>query len=84
MSITVKIRWWLGPLVAGALPLWAQQSAEAIRLNQVGFYPAAPKVAVVVGASANKFYLTTPDRATTVFTGVLGAAHYDSLARQST
>ncbi|RYY21694.1 MAG: cellulase [Cytophagaceae bacterium] len=75
---------WLSPLVASALPLCAQQPAEAVRLNQVGFYPAAPKVAVVVGASAGKFYLTTLDRGTPVFTGVLGAAHYDSLARQPT
>lgn len=84
MKTTTNILLWLGPLLASASPLRAQQPAAAIRLNQVGFYPAAPKVAVVVGAGAGKFYLTTPGRATPVFTGVLGAARYDSLARQAT
>jgi endoglucanase len=84
MKTTTNILLWLCPLLASAGPLRAQQPAAAIRLNQVGFYPAAPKVAVVVGATANKFYLTSPGQTTPIFTGVLGAARYDSLARQST
>ena len=74
----------LSALATGWWPARAQQPAEAIHLNQVGFYPAAPKVAIIVDASAGTFSLTTPDGATTVFRGTLGAAHYDSLARQST
>jgi endoglucanase len=84
MKTSTKILLWLCPLLANVGPLRAQQPAATIRLNQVGFYPAAPKVAVVIGASAGKFYLTVPGRPTPIFTGVLGAARYDSLARQST
>ncbi|WP_181307508.1 glycoside hydrolase family 9 protein [Rufibacter sp. XAAS-G3-1] len=47
-------------------------SQEAIRLNQVGFYPNAAKIAVVVGENkASKFYLKTADGSKTVFTGNL-------------
>jgi endoglucanase len=71
-------------LVASALqPAQAQQPAAPIRLNQVGFYPAAPKVAIVVGAAAGPFYLTAPGSTKPVFTGQLGAARYDSLSKQT-
>lgn len=73
---------WLACLLALALPLRGQQLA-GIRLNQVGFYPAAPKVAVVAGVGEGAFYVMTPDQKTTVFTGRLGPAHYDSLAAQT-
>ncbi|MGI4736974.1 MAG: glycoside hydrolase family 9 protein [Janthinobacterium lividum] len=82
MRFSTNIFWRLLPLLAAGLPLRAQQPTAAIRLNQVGFYPAAPKLAVVVGASAGKFYLTAPGQTKPVFTGELGAARYDSLARQ--
>lgn len=48
------------------------QPTGLIRLNQIGFYPEAPKVAVVVGDSGVDFYITTPDQADTVFSGTLG------------
>jgi len=49
-----------------------QAATETIRLNQIGFYPRAPKVAVVVGANeGGKFYLKTQDLSKTVFTGQL-------------
>lgn len=64
-------------------PAQAQQPAAAIHLNQVGFYPASPKVAVVVGAAGGSFYLTAPGSAKPVFMGKLGAARFDSLAQQS-
>jgi endoglucanase len=56
-----------------ALPGRAQPLSEAIRLNQVGFYPDAPKVAVVPADAEGPFTVTTPDRKTTVFSGTLGA-----------
>ncbi|QNE42321.1 cellulase (plasmid) [Hymenobacter sp. NBH84] len=65
-------------------PLVAQHLTDSIRLNQVGFYPAAPKVAVVVGAAAGPFYVTTPDRATIVFTGQLGELRTAESAEQQT
>jgi len=71
-------------IVLLAPPLVAQHLTDSIRLNQVGFYPTAPKVAVVVGAAAGPFYITTPDRATTVFTGQLGESRTAELAHQQT
>ncbi len=50
------------------------QGQEALRLNQIGFYPKGPKFAVAVGATSNVFYLTSTSQADTVFTGALGAA----------
>ena len=74
----------IGAWLGSALVAQGQHLTEAIRLNQVGFYPQAPKVAVVVGAAAGPFYLTTPDLATTVFTGELGAQQYADLSFQQT
>lgn len=64
-----------------ALPLHAQ---TAIHLNQIGFYPTGPKVAVLVGAPAGQFALKTADLAHTVFTGELGPAQTYELAAQQT
>ncbi|MGI4822560.1 MAG: glycoside hydrolase family 9 protein [Janthinobacterium lividum] len=75
-----------GLCIAGALaqPAQAQQLTESIHVNQVGYYPTAPKVAVVVGPASGKFYLKTPDLKTTVFTGELGAQRTDDLSAQQT
>ncbi len=49
-----------------------QPAQEQIRLNQLGFYPNAPKVAVVVGENkGGKFYIKTADGSKTVYTGQL-------------
>ena len=51
-----------------------QAQSTNIRLNQIGFYPEATKVAVVVGENTGgKFYVKTPDRTKTVYTGQLSA-----------
>lgn len=47
---------------------------EAIRVNQIGFYPKGPKFAVAVGATSNVFYVTSVNQADTLLTGALGAA----------
>lgn len=52
-------------------PAYAQHS-DAIRLNQVGFYPVAPKVAVVVTDAANTFEVKEAKSGKTVFKGKLG------------
>lgn len=50
------------------------QVTDRIKLNQEGFYPAAPKIAVVTGdVGAEKFYVTTTNLRDTVFTGTLSA-----------
>ena len=43
-----------------ALATAAQAQSDSIRLNQVGFYPDGPKVAVAVGAEAGTFTVHAP------------------------
>ncbi len=53
-----------------ALPAAAQQQ---IQLNQSGFYPLAPKIAVITGkAAAKEFFVITRNGKDTVFNGPLG------------
>lgn len=49
----------------------AQTPTEAIRLNQIGFYPQAPKLAVVVGAKEGKFVVRTPGSKKVAYKGTL-------------
>ena len=54
--------------------LIAQSVTTRIKLNQLGFYPNAPKLAVVTGeVSATQFYITSTNLRDTVFTGMLSA-----------
>ena len=61
----------------------AQDLTEAIRLNQVGFYPDAPKQAVVRGASADTFYVVAPDGVDTLYTGTLSVAQPSPLSGET-
>jgi endoglucanase len=45
-----------------------------IRLNQLGFYPEAPKIAIVHSSEAMEFMVTTPDKKKVLFKGKLGPA----------
>ncbi len=55
------------------LSSFGQDSANAIRLNQLGFYPMAPKIAVLAAAAPEqKFFIVTASRTDTVFSGQLG------------
>jgi endoglucanase len=50
-----------------------QQLSENIRLNQIGFYPDAPKIAVIVDLkSEEEYYLTRPEEEEPLFSGKLG------------
>ena len=51
----------------------ATQVSEAIRLNQVGFLPLAPKSAVVVDVAATTFTIESEPRGTVVMRGTLSA-----------
>lgn len=62
--------WLLLSLLTAATPCAAQTPSEAIRLNQLGFYPDAPKRAIVVGESGDAFQVTTPE-GKVVFSGKL-------------
>lgn len=57
-----------------------QDGSEQIRLNQVGFYPSAEKVAVVVGAAADSFSVLEESSGTVVHTGPLGPEETWSLS----
>lgn len=45
------------------------QTTDAIRVNQVGFYPNSPKVAIVTDSSATEFTLVNASTKQVVFTG---------------
>ena len=51
-----------------------QKSVELIRVNQVGYYPLAPKVAAVEGENGKAFFIYTSDQKKKVFTGKLSEA----------
>lgn len=53
--------------------LLGQTPQDQIRLNQIGFYPTGPKLAIVVDAGEGPFYVTTPDQADTLYTGQLSS-----------
>ena len=68
-----------------ALQAVAQPVAEAIRLNQIGFYPDAAKVAIVVGdpgsnTAAQPFQVLTADGKKVVFSGTLSAARTNAFS----
>lgn len=48
----------------------AQEKNENIRLNQIGFYPDAPKAAIVIGAAEGEFHVVT-ESGKKVFSGKL-------------
>ncbi|MBW3545307.1 MAG: glycoside hydrolase family 9 protein [Bacteroidetes bacterium] len=63
----------------------AQPAAENIRLNQQGFYPTAPKVAVIVGEGAGeRFFIKLSDGTKTVFTGKLSKPKPAEFSKRST
>jgi len=49
----------------------AQRLSEAIHLNQLGFYPGSPKIAVVTEGEPDFFYILKPDFSDTLYTGQL-------------
>ena len=49
--------------------------SENIRINQIGFYPSGPKVAIVVGSKATKFSIVSvANKKDTVYSGELKKA----------
>ncbi|QJW92386.1 cellulase [Spirosoma taeanense] len=61
-----------------------QSLSETIRLNQLGYYPNADKIAVVVGDAQGPFQLTTPDGKKVVFTGILSAPRQNGISGKTT
>ena len=61
----------------------AQTLTPNIRLNQVGFYPDAPKMAAVVDVEATDFYVMSENLADTLFSGKLSEAKYWDLSGEN-
>jgi len=72
------------PLVLLAWQGLQAPPTQAIRLNQVGFYPGAPKAALVVGAARDTFYVVAADLKDTVFTSLLGPRRATALSSDTT
>jgi len=64
---------------------FSQTVTEQIKLNQVGFYPNGPKVAVVTGeVSSDDFYIATTSLRDTVFSGKLSEEKHSSYSSTKT
>lgn len=63
----------------------SQTVSDRIKLNQLGFYPVAPKVAMVTGnVSANNFYITSTNLRDTLFTSSLSQEKQSSYSSTKT
>ena len=63
----------------------AQQVTGRIKINQVGYYPQAAKVAVVTGnVNAGKFFITSTNLRDTSFTGSLGEQRRSAYSNTNT
>ncbi len=65
-----KITFLAGSLLLIHTALFAQEIPD-IRLNQIGFYPQATKIAVVLNAQRDDFYIKNPTNNKIVFRGTL-------------
>jgi endoglucanase len=51
---------------------FSQRKTEHIKLNQAGFYPGAPKLAIITdNFSSDNFYITSVTARDTFFAGIL-------------
>jgi endoglucanase len=64
--------------------LTAQDVATKIRLNQIGFYPDAPKVAVVADDIEGVFFVTSAGTGEVVFSSKLSAPHKSDFSAKIT
>ena len=58
--------------------------SDAIRLNQIGFYPDAPKVAIIAAETEGEFYLSPVGSEEQVFTGKLTGPQTSTLSGKKT
>ncbi|ARK13605.1 glycoside hydrolase family 9 protein [Fibrella sp. ES10-3-2-2] len=67
-----------------AQPVTATGASDRIRLNQIGFYPNAPKVAILVdeqgGTAATAFQVTTADGKKVVYAGTLSEPRKNAIS----
>lgn len=55
-----------------------------IRLNQIGFYPEGPKIAVLENANAKEFFVTSPDLEDTLYAAELSEKITSTYSERST
>lgn len=76
MRITI-IAWTVA--IVSTMEVQCQQKdkfpADVIRLNQIGYYPDAPKSAVVIGDKATEFYIVAKGTGKEVYRGKLSEVH---------
>ena len=63
---------------------YAQHLSQKIRLNQIGYYPGGPKIAVLDTNVSGPFYITSPDLRDTLFHGKLSSPHHVSYSPEIT
>lgn len=51
--------------------IWAEEGSEGIRVNQIGYYPHGPKIAVIVDPPVNQFSVIRDTTRELVMTGML-------------
>lgn len=66
-----KLIWVVCVLLYPSVYITGQTSSGKIQLNQAGFYPLAPKVAVIAPAGGNHFFILGEKRRDTVYRGLL-------------
>ncbi len=63
----------------------AQEISDRIKLNQIGFYPARPKIAVITGElDATDFFITTTNLKDTFFRGKLSEVRQSVYSKTTT
>jgi endoglucanase len=63
------------------LSLYGQPvGSSSTRLNQLGFYPNGPKVAIILADAGGPFQVTTPDGKKVLFAGKLGEVRQNSIS----
>ena len=62
----------------------AQSASDKIRLNQLGFYPNGPKIAIITEAVNGEFHITAPGDDKKLFTGTLEGPQVSSLSGKQT
>ena len=58
----------------------AAAGSSSIRLNQLGFYPNGPKIAIILTDAGRPFQVTTPDGKKVLFSGTLSEARKNSIS----
>jgi len=66
------------------LPAAADTVSKEIRLNQLGFYPDGPKIAIITTPGFSNFNVVSSDKKETVFTGKLNASAEPALNGKKT